>query len=429
MPTKPEVKVLNTDSMGILNYIRANASAVYQDRIPQATRDNLKEVGNALLNYEAGMNEFLNALVNRIAMVLITSKSYENPLRMFKKGMMEYGETVEEVFVNLARAHPFDPVKAQTDLYKMEIPDVAAVFHKLNYKTFYKQTINNDMLRTAFLSYSGIDDLIARIVDAMYTAANYDEFTVMKEMIASSARDGKFYPITIPNPTADNAKEIVTTFKAVSNSLEFMSSTYNYMGVLNYSNKNDQFLIVDAQFDAVIDVNVLASAFNMEKAEFLGHRVLVDNFGDITGVVAALVDRDWFMVFDNFQGFRENYNGEGLYWNYFYHVWKTFSTSPFANAVLFTTNTPGVTSVTVTPATITLAKGGKPYKFNADVAGTGFAPQNVIWSVAGSADTVSTISYDGTLTVPATETNTTLTVTATSVYDGTKSGTSTVTLN
>lgn len=429
MPTVPEVKTLNTDSVSILNAIRANASNTYQDRIPAATRENIREVGNSLLNYEAGMNEFLNALVNRIAFVLITSKSYQNPLRMFKKGMMEFGEAVEEVFVNIARAHPFDPVKAQDDLYKMEIPDVAAVFHKLNFRTFYKQTINNDMLRTAFLSYNGIEDLIARIVDAMYTAGNYDEFITMKQLIVDAANDGHFYPVTVPAPTADNGKEIITTIKGISNAMEFMSSKYNFMGVLNHTPKDDQFLIIDAQFAALFDVNVLASAFNMEKAEFLGHQVLIDDFGSLTGVVAVLVDRDWFMVFDNFQGFRENYNGQGLYWNYFYHLWKTFSTSPFSNAVMFTTNTPGVTSVTVTPGTVTLAKGGKPYQFNATVSGTGFAPQNVVWSVGGTDNTVSTISYNGILTVPQNETNKTLTVTATSVYDGTKSGTSTVTIN
>lgn len=427
MPTKPSIQTLNASSIEILNAIRAGASSTYQERIPVATQENITKVGNAMLNYEATQNEFLNALVNRIARVIITSKSYQNPLRRFKKGILEYGETVEEIFVNIAKANNFDPVKAETDLYKRVIPDVDAVFHRMNYQNFYKVTISNEQLRQAFLSTQGISDLVGYIIDSLYTGSEFDEFTIMKQLIVDGVNNGKLYPVTIPEPDADNAKSIVTTIKAISNSLEFMSSKYNAMGVLTHSAKSRQILILDTKFDAMIDVEVLASAFNMEKAEFMGQRVLIDDFGSLTGVYAALVDEDWFMVFDNWFGFTENYNGQGLYWNYFYHVWKTFSTSPFANAIVFTTSTTSVTGVTVTPATATVPKNSE-YKLTATVAGTGVVPQGVIWSISGAQTPVSTVSYNGTLRIPKEESNTELTVTATSMYDGTKSGTSTITV-
>lgn len=427
MATKPTIKTVNASAMDILNVIRANASSTYQERIPEATQDNIREIGNAMLTYESTQNEFLNALVNRIARVIITSKSYQNPLRMFKKGVLEFGETIEEIFVNIARAHQFDPAVAEKEVFKREIPDVNAVFHKMNYQNFYKTTISNEQLRQAFLSYQGISDLIARIVDSLYTGSEFDEFLVMKQLIVDAANDGKMYAVTIPEVTPDNAKTIVAKIKGVSNSMEFMSTTYNSMGVLNYTKKENQIFLIDAAFDAMIDVEVLASAFNMSKAEFMGQRVLIDNFGELTGVYAAIVDKDWFMVFDNWIGFTENYNGQGLYWNYFYHCWKTFSTSPFSNAVLFTTETTAVTGVTVTPPTTELVKGSS-MQFTASVVTTGYVPKGVTWSVTGTTDTVSSITPDGILTVPSTEPNTTLTVTATSVYDSSKKGTSTVTL-
>ena len=428
MATKPTIKTVNASAMDILNVIRANASSTYQERIPEATQDNIREIGNAMLTYESTQNEFLNALVNRIARVIITSKSYQNPLRMFKKGVLEFGETIEEIFVNIARAHQFDPAVAEKEVFKREIPDVNAVFHKMNYQNFYKTTISNEQLRQAFLSYQGISDLIARIVDSLYTGSEFDEFLVMKQLIVDAANDGKMYAVTIPEVTPDNAKTIVAKIKGISNSMEFMSTTYNSMGVLNYTKKENQIFLIDAAFDAMIDVEVLASAFNMSKAEFMGQRVLIDNFGELTGVYAAIVDKDWFMVFDNWIGFTENYNGQGLYWNYFYHCWKTFSTSPFSNAVLFTTATTAVTGVTVTPPTTELVKGSS-MQFTASVVTTGYVPKGVTWSVTGATDTVSSITPDGILTVPSTEPNTTLTVTATSVYDAGKKGTSTVTLN
>ena len=167
--------------------------------------------------------------------------------------------------------------------------------------------------------------------------------------------------------------------------------------------------------------------FNMSKAEFMGQRVLIDNFGELTGCVAALVDREWFMVFDNMLSFTENYNGEGLYWNYFYHVWKTFSTSPFANALIFTTDAQSITKVTVTgPAALKLGEVGQ---YVATVEGTPLAPQGVVWTVTGTAPVKSMIDWTGKLLVPPDETNTELTVKATSVYDPAKSGTITVTIS
>lgn len=424
MATKAKSVTLAASSVDILNAIRNSASQTYQDRVPVATQNNIKEVGNPIITFEAIQNEFLHALVNRIGRVLITSKSYENPLKRFKKGILEYGETVEEIFINIARAHEFDPNVAENEVFKREIPDVNAAFHRLNVKNFYKTTISNEQLRQAFLSTEGVSDLIARIVDSLYTGSEFDEFLIMKEMLADGINNGEFYAITVPEPTADKAHEIVTTIKGISNKLEFMSNIYNPMGVVTHSKKRNQILIVDAAFDAVIDVNVLASAFNMDKAEFMGQRILIDDFSDTTGVVAAIVDESWFMVFDNFIGFTENYNGQGLYWNYFYHVWKTYSKSPFANAVLFTTATNSITSVSVTPPTLTVAKGHYG-KFTANVVVTGIPSKLVTWSV--NSDN-STIDNTGMLYVSPNETLSSLTVTATSVVNGTKTGTATVTV-
>lgn len=426
MPTKPTSATLKHNGVDILNAIRNSASDTYRQRIPEATQDNIREIGNAMLQYQSTQNEFLNALVNRIARVIISSKSYENPLRAFKKGMLEYGETIEEIFVNIAKAHPFDPILAEKTVFKREIPDVSAVFHKMNYKNFYKATISQEQLRQAFLSAEGVTDLIGKIVDSMYTGSEFDEFLCMKHLIEDDATRGRMYPVVIPTPTAATAKEIVTKIKGVSNQLEFLSSKYNAMGVMNFTKKPDQILIIDAEFDAVIDVEVLASAFNMSKAEFMGQRVLIDNFGTLTGCVAALVDREWFMVFDNMMSFTENYNGEGLYWNYFYHVWKTFSTSPFANALIFTTDNQSITSVTVNGATT--AKLGDVVQYNAVVEGTSLAPQAVTWTVTGTQPVKSVIDWTGKLLLAPDETNDTLTITATSVYDTSKRDSLTLTI-
>lgn len=427
MPSIPKQQTLTANAAQVLNAIRANQNYDYQSRVPEATQGTLKQVGNAILSSFDLQNAFLNALVNRIALVLINSKMFYNPLRVFKKGTIEYGEIVEEIFVNIAKAHVYDPVVAEQEVFKREIPDVDAIFHKMNYKNFYKVTIQNEDLRQAFLSSQGISDLIARIVDSLYSGANYDEFLIMKNMIVDAVKNGRMTSVTIPEATAENAKSIITTIKSVSNALEFPSTAYNAQGVLTYTPKDRQVLILDTKFDAINDVEVLASAFNMDKAEFMGRRVLIDNFADLTGVPAVLVDESWWMVFDMQINFTEIYNAQGLYWNYFYHVWKLFSESPYSNAVVFTSNPNSVTSVTVSPESANVAK-GSTQQMTATVVTTGYAPKTVNWSVTGAQTPTSGISNTGLLTVATNEPNDTLTVTAVSAYDPDKSDTSTITV-
>jgi hypothetical protein len=274
----------------------------------------------------------------------------------------------------------------------------------------------------------------------------------MKYMLARNILNGYLYPVTVAQVDKENAPDIVTEIKAISNELVYESPDYNLNGVYTFTEKNDQFIITNARFDAVMDVNVLASAFNMDKVEFMGHRVQIDGFDRIDenrmnelfaddpnagyvplteeekaalkAVPAVLIDRDYFMIFDNLYKFTEDYNGEGLYWQYWYHAWKTFSTSPFANAVIFVPGTPGVTSVTVSPATATVNKGAM-LQLNAAVVTEGFAPKSVVWSINSE---LSTITQNGLLSVSPDETASTITVTATSTFDGTKTGTATITV-
>ena len=453
MAIKPKIVTLTNSSVDILNVIRNNASVNYQNYVPQATADaeSIKEIGAVIMDNPQLQNEFLSALVNRIGRVLITSKMYENPWSMFKKGMLEFGETIEEIFVNIAKPFQFDPAVAETNLFKREIPDVRSAFHIMNYQKYYKTTIQNDQLRQAFLSWQGITDLIAKIVDAMYTGANYDEFQTMKYMLAKNVLNGRMYPVTIPAVTSDNMKSIVSTIKGVSNNFEFLSDKYNIAGVQNNSKKTAQYLLINSNFDATMDVEVLASAFNMDKAEFLGKRVLVDSFGSLDiarlnilfaddptyteisadelkaldAIPCILVDENWFMIFDNYYNFTEQYNGEGLYWNYWYHVWKTFSISPFVNNALFIPGVPSVTSVTVSPANATV-KAGQSVSLSAVVQTEYFAPQTVNWS--SNTEGV-TVNKGGVVTVGAdVSTGTSVTITARSTYDNEKVGTSTITV-
>ena len=455
MPTRPSVQKLSATSVDILNAIRNNASADYRNYIPQAddSLDSVRSIGNILMNYPALQNEFLNALVNRIGRVLVTSKMYDNPWNMFKRGMLEFGETIEEVFVEIAKPFEYDPETAESEVFKREIPDVRAAFHILNYQKFYKVTVQRDQLRQAFLTWDGVTDLITKIINSMYAGANYDEFLVMKYLVAVNILKGRLKAVQISDPSnVTNMKSVVGAIKSVSNGMEFMTTEYNQAGVHTYTDKRDQYIILTSDFDAVMDVEVLASAFNMDKADFMGRRVLVDSFASLDNdrlallfkddenyvpltqdeldalatIPAVLVDRDWFMILDNLLEFTDQYNGQGLYWNYWLHVWKTLSVSPFANSAVFVPGVPSVTSVTVSPDTVT-AGAGQTVLLTAEVVTANFAQQTVTWSVAKGAK--ATVDITGKVVISTgAKTGDKIVVTATSTFDSTKSDTCTITV-
>lgn len=455
MPTRPNVQNLSATSVDILNAIRNNASANYRDYIPQAdpTLESVRAIGTILMDYPALQNEFLNALVNRIGRVIVTSKMYDNPWNMFKRGMLEFGETVEEVFVEIAKPFEYDPETAESEVFKREIPDVRAAFHILNYQKFYKVTVQREQLRQAFLTWDGVTDLISKIINSMYAGANYDEFLVMKYLVAVNILNGRLKAVEISDPgTVANMKSVVGTIKSVSNGMEFMTTEYNQAGVHTYSDKRDQYIILTSDFDAIMDVEVLASAFNMDKADFMGRRVLVDSFGSLDNarlavlfaddpnyvaltsdelaalatIPAVLVDRDWFMILDNLLEFTDQYNGQGLYWNYWLHVWKTLSVSPFANSAVFVPGVPSITSVTVSPDAVT-AGAGQVVNLTATVVTANFAPQTVNWSVDDA--TLATVDQYGKVVIsPDATTSDEIVVTATSTFDSTKSDSCTITI-
>ena len=387
MPRRLAVSTLNASTVDILNVIRQNASYEYQSLVPEISdAKDIPRVGDVLYGYPALANQFLNQLVNRIALVRVNSKVFNNAYKELKKGYLEYGETVEEVFVNIAKAREFSAEKAEARELKRTLPDVRSAFHCINWRVQYPVTIQDNDLRTAFTSAQGVQDLIAKIVDSLYQANEYDEFLLFKYLLIKAVAHGKMYPVEV---AAGSETEAAVSFRGVSNMITFPSTAYNASGVTTYTPRNDQYLFMDSMYNAKFDVNVLASAFNMEKADFMGHLKLVDDwttfdnarFKEITAgsdmieevtpeelalmshVKGILVDSEWFQVYDNTNRMSEQYVGSGLYWNYFYNVFKIVSSSPFSNAIVFVDNGQDVTA----PAAITAEITGKDIADNATV--------------------------------------------------------------
>lgn len=475
MPVKPSTKAATAklDPVGVMKAVMEETPELANPLMERGiiskaddgsvnisgTTETIHAIGDYILNFTPAANAYLNALVNRIGFVTITSKMYTNPWSVFKKGRLEFGETVEEIFVNLAKPYQFSPSKAEQEVFKRNIPDVRAAFHTMNFQKYYPVTIQDDQLRQAFLSWQGVTDLIARIVESVYAAAQTDEYLVMKYMLARAVLNGDIQGVQVPTLSKENAVDIATTFNETAMNMEYQSNLYNIAGVTTHTPMDEQYLITTTKFRSVMNFNVLATAFNMDKATLMGHVINVDSFvnmdwerltllftdengkvdpsfkpwqeGEKTileNIPAIVAGIDFFQIWDNFEKMTENYNGKGLYWNYNYHVWKTFSLSPFAQAVAYTAEVGAITGVTVTPQAATIPPGAD-IELAASVSRTGVISKAVEWNMTGNKSTGSYVSDTGKVHLAKDETADTVKVVVTSVADSGKSAMCTITVN
>ncbi|MCM1219520.1 MAG: hypothetical protein NC548_33995 [Lachnospiraceae bacterium] len=404
MPKRIAVSTLNASTVDILNVIRSNATAEYQQLVPEVTKStDIPKVGEILVGYPAMANQFLNSLLNRIAKVVIDSMVFNNPYSRLKKGYLEFGETVEHIFVGLVNALPYNAEKANEREFKRYLPDVRSAFYVMNWRVLYPITIQNTDLKLAFTSVEGVRDMIARLVDSVYKSAEVDEFLLFKYMMIKAISHGKMYPVAVDTSEITNS---AVAFRGISNTITFPKTSYNESGVLNTTPRSRQIIFMDAMYNARFDVNVLASAFNMDKATFIGSLYLIDDwdtfdstrftaimeqsdgFEPVTAdelallkdVHAVIVDEDWFQVYDNETQFREKYVASTDYWNYFYHTWKTIAHSPFHNAVCFVDSTAEITA----PASVT-----------AEVMSKSISAESVSLAVQPQFDTASLANTNG----------------------------------
>ena len=380
----------STKTVDVLNAVRASASPEYRANVPVATANNLQDVGNPILNYTATMNEFISTLVNKVAMTIVENRIFENPLAMLKQGYIPLGKDVEEIYTNPAKAVVYN-MEATTELLARTPPDVKAAYHRLNREDQYPVTITNQVLRRAFTSWDNMESLIASIVNSLYSGDNIDEYNYMKTLIGTAINSGFMNTTYLGGALTDedSAKAFVKQFKSISGKMQFPSSAYNAYGLISPGNsvttwtpKDRQVLFMTSDALAVTDVDVLAFAFHMDKAQFLGRIIEVDNFGEYglaANTVAVIADEGWMKVFDNLNEMSEFYNAKSLSWNYYWNHWQTLSYSPFANAVAFVAaadgQIPSITTATVPEGTV-----NTPYT-STTLQATGATP--ITWKVAG----------------------------------------------
>ena len=471
MAKKIAEKNLNVRSSAeLLSYI-INVTPELRENIKLPVQgESINGIGKIIMKNVVYKNAFLNT-INLIGLTVITRNHWENPWQDFtEKGELTWGQQIREVITDIANVYDYNEfVNRPHDVLNTEVPNVLSYLHEINYQKFYKTTTSDEQIAMAFET-GDLFRLIDDIVNSLYEGYQYDLYLVSKYMLARRILDGTVSAVQIVNFDSKTDREIVAEIKAISNDMTFRSPKFNPAGIRKATAFDDQFAIVSTKFDAKFTTNVLATSYFRSDAEMKAHLELCDGFGNfddsrlaeifakrdangdvisnsyvdgyvplssdeksaLAEIPCAIVGRDFFQnysyAFDNSAPTRktELFNPQTLRTNHWLHVWKAISSSPFENAVVFTKTAQAVSSVTVSPSSATVSQ-GQSLKLSATVVTTGFANKAVAWSVDSSAVTDGvTIDPDGTLHVPSDATSVSITVTATSIYDSTVTGTATV---
>lgn len=418
--------------------------------------EDIKAIGKLIVDNDRYRNAFINA-VNVIGLTVVKRNRWENPWDFTIRGTLNRGQSVREIITDLVKANDYNEnLKDVTAFLNNYVPNVLEYIHNVNFQKYYETTTSDEQLAMAFETEGGLLDFIEESIAMLYESYVYDRYIIDKYMLCRRILDGTMSPSYIADWANLTPRQRVAKMKDVSNKMTFRSPNYNPAGIRKATSFDDQIAIISTDFDADITTEVLATSFFRDDADMKIRAKLVDGFanhdtarlaetlGDqyveftenelsvLGNIPAVIISAEFFMDYiyslnnESETKKTEFYNPATLRNNHFLHAWLIFSTSPFENASVFTTVEPSVTSITLSPDSATLPAGSK-IKLSATVVTTGFANKAVVYSV-GDSDPAVINEITGELVIDDDADDATITVTATSVFDSTVTGTATITV-
>ena len=333
------------NNVDILNAVRSDARRDYQEMVPEATKGNIKDTIAGIMSDDISRNEFLRALVNRIGSTLVRDIVWKNPLAIFKQGMLNFGDTIEEVHVDLVKPTVYNEDRdyLESDIFGQARPPVYSAFHKINRKEKFKITINENVIRRAFLSDSGLSEMLSAIMSVPASSDEWSEFLTVCSLFREYDTKWGFHRVKIPDMNAlvsdkNSTDSALKALRIMSDKMRYPTPAFNHYGVHSYARPEDLVIITTPEFKANIDVTSLAAAFNRVDAEAPSHIITIPNESlQLADTSAILTTKDFLLIKDVLLENRSISNPEGLYDNFFLHHWGILSVSAMVPAIAFGT--------------------------------------------------------------------------------------------
>lgn len=289
-------------------------------------------------NFSPVRNQIFDALINRIGLTIVRQRNFANPLSMFKQGFMPFGDTMQEIAVDVTEAHQYKTGNAPQ--FETADPKVRTAYHRVNRQQFYKTTVYDTQLQYAFTEEYGLSTLINTIVSTLQSSNTIDEFLYTKRLISSFFKNEE-YPvkpsqiITVPRisqrpRSQTDLQYFLEDVKKVLRKMQFPSRNYNAANQMTQVTPDDLVLVLNSDIVAINEVTNLAFAFNPEYMNLNIPILSVDQIdaSDPT-VIGAIVSRTSFDIRTTKEVFTVAENAQALYTNYFYHIHQIYTASPF----------------------------------------------------------------------------------------------------
>ena len=340
-----------------LNKIRQVSSDIYHQYIPILEDDtDISTLATPVLTVPEVYNEFCNALVNRIVYTQIETKMFNNPLRGLEGNVMPLGYAGQEIYVNPAKGRQYNPDDFAGILQKYEA-DVKVQYLIKNMDIQYPLTVIRTKLKEAFVSWESLDSFITGLTNSLYNGMYIDEFKWTKALVSSAYKGNLVNVETVSSPltSADLAKSFTTKARELFLNFQMPSTSYNAWSkvggagrpITTWTDPEDIVILIRNDVRAYMDVEVLANAFQIDRAVLLGNIYPVDSFDvyddegnkifDGSNVFGMIADRNWFKIKPIDQFMENGYNANNRAMQYFLNNIKMYEFSLFANAVVFAT--------------------------------------------------------------------------------------------
>lgn len=336
------------------------------------------EVYNLLENYPSLMDQFINGLVNRIGLTVFHNKVFKNPLKELHCGEMPFGATIQDVFVKDCEVkginEHFKSVGGtdENDLIGTQIPEIVTLYSTVTQRFREKVSIPKDDLKYAFTNQNGLSNLVSSILSMPISLAEETEYKDMKNILLSSAKgeylvqqeSGKYDMTPIVNTNikqrmyvepvgvinSSNANTIVEKIIEMVETLRFRSDKYNMAKVKTFSKPEDLVIFITPKMKSIINVNVMATAFNLDKVDVKSKIIVVDELPKVfnkkseaigttgtneTECYAILADKTFIKFYDTVYDATKFENGATRVTNYFLHKHSIIYSNYFANAIAF----------------------------------------------------------------------------------------------
>lgn len=411
-----------TDSE-LLSYI-INVTPELQSEIDLPVQgQSIKPIGKIILDNERYKNAFINT-VNLIGLTAIKRNAWDNPWDFTTRGTLRFGQQIREIINDLCNVYDYNDVSNDaTRFLESVVPNVYNYMHEVNFQKYYEQTTSDEQLAMAFDSEGGLFELIDNLTSMLYESMMYDRYIIDKYMLCRRILDGTMTSVKIDNYANLTPRQRVSALKSISNKMTFRSPNYNPAGIRRATSFEKQIAIINTEFEADLTTEVLATSFFRDEAEMKSRMKLIDGFNNhdterltevlgnqyvpftseeltaLASIPAVIISDEWFMDYDYSLDANaptkqtDFYNPTTLKRNIFLHSWRVFSTSPFEQAVVFTSETPTVNSVTVSPNQSSVSA-GLSLQLQAVVDTDGFANKAVQWTVEKADGEVTKVTVD-----------------------------------